>query len=150
MKLRKLSVRNLGVPLILGKLRDINCQPLIDNIASRIKSWTSKFLSFVGRLQLIDSILNSMINYRLSVFLFPKKVIKSVERFCCSFLSNGVPDSALGAKVKWRSVCQPRTMGGLGLKDLNVWNKANIARQIWLIFSESGSLWIAWVNVIQL
>lgn len=74
-----------------------------------------------------------MINYWLSVFLLPKKVITSVERLCYSLLWNGVSDSALGAKVKWSFVCQPKTEGGLGLKDLNTWDLANIARQIWLL-----------------
>lgn len=33
-----------------------------------------------------------------------------------------------GAKVAWNKVCQPKTKGGLGLKDLTIWNKANVAR----------------------
>lgn len=56
-------------------------------------------------------------------------MIKSVERLCSSFLWNGVSNSALGAKIKWEDVCKPKTEGSLGLKDLNVWNMASIARQ---------------------
>lgn len=104
MKLGKLPIRYLGVPLISGKLRDIDCQPLIAKIISRTTSWTTNFLSFAGKFQLTDSVLNSMINYWSFVFLLPTKVIKSVERLCSSFLWNG-------AKVKWRNVCQPETEG---------------------------------------
>lgn len=150
MKLGKLLVKYLGVPLISGRLKDDDCQPLIDKITVRIKSWTSKFLSFPGRLQLIDSALNHMINYWLSVFLLRKKIIRAVERLCNSFLWSGVLDSTHGAKVKWSSVCLPKTEEGLDLKDLYIWNIANIARQVWLIFSEAGSLWIAWVHAILL
>lgn len=67
MKLGTLPVRYLGVPLISGKLRLQGCQPLIDKITSRIKSWTSKFLTFAGRLLLIDSVLNIMINYWMAI-----------------------------------------------------------------------------------
>lgn len=100
MKLGKLPVRHLGVPLISEKLKDTDSQPL-----------TSKFISFARRLQLIDLVLNYMINYWLSVFLLSKKVIKEVERLCFYFLWKGVPDSAQGAKVMWASVCLPKSEG---------------------------------------
>lgn len=101
MKLGKLPIRYLGVPLVSGKLKESDCKALINKITEMVKSWTSKFLSFVGRLQLIDSVINHMINYWFSVFLLPKKVIKAVERICLSFLWNGLPDVSHGAKVKW-------------------------------------------------
>ncbi|KAG5603649.1 hypothetical protein H5410_025141 [Solanum commersonii] len=34
----------------------VNCPPLIDKILSRTKSWTTKFLSYVGRAKLIKSV----------------------------------------------------------------------------------------------
>lgn len=146
MKLGKLPMRYLGVPLISRKLKEPDCQPLVDKITSRIRSWTSKLLSFAGTLQSIDSVLNHMISYWLQVFILSKKVIKSVHRLCCAFLWKGSPDSTVGAKVSWKNVYQPKTEGGLGLKDLCVWNQAIFFRQIWFIFSESDSLWIAWVK----
>lgn len=128
-----LPVRYLGIPLICGKLRmedcqklrKEDCQPLIDKITSRIKSWTSKFLTFAGRLQLFDSVINSMINHWMSVFLLPKSVIKAVEKLFCSFLWSGVSDSSFCAKVAWKKDCIPKIEGGLGLKDLTLWNKSN-------------------------
>ncbi|KAK5782912.1 hypothetical protein PVK06_037417 [Gossypium arboreum] len=36
--------------------------------------------------------------------------------------------------------------GGLGLRDLESWKKANILQHIWLILTQAGSLWIAWVQ----
>lgn len=53
----------LGVPLVFDKLKDCDFQPLIDKIISRISSWTAKYLSFAGRLQLIGPVINSMVNY---------------------------------------------------------------------------------------
>lgn len=46
----KLPVRYLGVPLIFGKLTLKDCNSLIERITARIKAWTSRFLSFSGRL----------------------------------------------------------------------------------------------------
>ncbi|XP_028099396.1 uncharacterized protein LOC114298945 [Camellia sinensis] len=55
-----LPVKYLGVPLITTKLRASDCQTLVDRMTKRIKSWTNKLLSYVGRAQLIQSILFSM------------------------------------------------------------------------------------------
>lgn len=46
----QLPVRYLGVPRHLS-IKD--CQPLIDKITARVKHWTSKLLSYAGKLQLI-------------------------------------------------------------------------------------------------
>lgn len=72
--------------------------------------------------------------------MLPKKIVKAVERICASYLWNGVPNAAKGAKVQWKNVCLPKTEEGLGLKNLLDWNKAYLAMQIWLLHCESGSL----------
>lgn len=48
LKRGRLPVQYLGVPLILGKLKDSDCNPLINKITSNIRSWTSRLLSFAG------------------------------------------------------------------------------------------------------
>ena len=53
----KLPVRYSGIPLIAGKLSFTDCAPLIDKITARIRCWTAKYLSFSGRVQLIQSML---------------------------------------------------------------------------------------------
>lgn len=105
-------MRYLGVPLISRKLTDGDCKPLIDKITSRMRSLTSRFPSFAGRLQLIQSVLASITNYWCTMFPLPKKVIKAVERICNSFLWECEVGNALGAKISWESV-QPKDEGGL-------------------------------------
>lgn len=55
-----LPVRYLGFLLHAGKLTITDCMPLIEKMVSRIKAWTSRFLSFAGRLLLIKSVLSCM------------------------------------------------------------------------------------------
>ncbi|GKU98807.1 hypothetical protein SLEP1_g11756 [Rubroshorea leprosula] len=125
-KVGTLPVRYLGVPLITGRLTDAALKPLITKITDKISSWTSRYLSFAGRLQLISSILQSITNFWCSIFILPKRVIKSVEGICNAFLWKGRAADARGAKVTWATVCQPKMEGGLGLKPLHNWNVACI------------------------
>jgi len=46
----RLPVRYLGVPLVSSKLSAADCRTFLDIISSRIDSWTSRNLSFAGRL----------------------------------------------------------------------------------------------------
>lgn len=81
-----LLVQFLGVPLISTKLKKIDSKDLVEKITARAKSWTSKFLSFVGRLQSI-------------MFILPKSFIKEVERVLRTFFWNGSNLNLGGAKV---------------------------------------------------
>lgn len=52
--------------------------------------------------------------------------------------------------MKWTTVCSPKKEGGLGLKDLLVWNKVFALKLIFLLFSKSDSLWVAWCRSCKL
>jgi hypothetical protein len=52
----KLPVRYLGVLLITFRHSTVDCESLVAKFTSRIDSWCSKHLSFVGRVQLISSV----------------------------------------------------------------------------------------------
>ena len=75
-----LPVKYLGVPLISSQLKREDCDSLIDKISQRVRSWTSKFLSYAGRAQLIHSVLVGIQNYWASMFILPKYVLKQVEK----------------------------------------------------------------------
>lgn len=108
LKIGKLRVRYLGVPLIAGKLKFEDNKPLIDQMSSRITSWTSRLSYFASRLQLTESVLYSVANFWCSMFILPTKVIKKVEKICNAFLWKGVVGSTPGAKVSWDGVCKTK------------------------------------------
>ena len=76
--------------------------------------------------------------------MLPKGCIRKIESLCSRFLWSGKTDSPTCSKVSWETVCLPKDEGGLGLRRFQVWNKTLILRLVWLLFSESGSLWVAW------
>lgn len=65
-----LSVRYFGAPLIISRKLDVaDYRMLIDKIIARTKSWTTRFMFFASRLQLI-----SLCSYYLKVLLRRLKV----------------------------------------------------------------------------
>ncbi|CAL1413095.1 unnamed protein product [Linum trigynum] len=59
----ELPVRYLGLPLMSGKLSSTEVDILVDKFTKRVKSWRAKKLTYVGRLQLINSVLLGVVQY---------------------------------------------------------------------------------------
>ncbi|KAJ9535397.1 hypothetical protein OSB04_un001487 [Centaurea solstitialis] len=108
-KLGTLPVRYLGVPLISTKLFHNDCLGLIDKVKRRIMDWKNKWLSFAGRLQLINSVLSSISVYWSSMFLLPASVVKEIEKLLRNFLWSSGEAIRGKAKVAWKVVCLPRS-----------------------------------------
>ncbi|GJV90083.1 RNA-directed DNA polymerase, eukaryota, reverse transcriptase zinc-binding domain protein [Tanacetum coccineum] len=101
-KCGKLPVRYLGGPLLAKKLGVSDCKVLCDKEEERINNWRNKTLSYVGRIQLIASVLSSMQQYWALVYLLPATVIHELEKLFKMFLWNA-GDSAKGkARVSWK------------------------------------------------
>ncbi|KAE8715218.1 Protein ROOT HAIR DEFECTIVE 3-like protein 2 [Hibiscus syriacus] len=62
-KIGQLPVRYLGVPLVTRKLTSKDCSALLVKIKNKIDHWSSRNLSFGGRLQLVKSVLSSIFGY---------------------------------------------------------------------------------------
>lgn len=51
------------------------------------------------------------------------------------------------AKVAWDKLYMPKKEGGLGIKNIEVWNQASMLNHIWNLFTKDGSLWVAWLDI---
>ncbi|GJR74729.1 putative reverse transcriptase domain, reverse transcriptase zinc-binding domain protein [Tanacetum coccineum] len=52
------------------------------------------------------------------------------------------------AKVPWEVVCLPRNERGLGIRKLDMFNKALMVSHIWNLLSLKESLWVKWIHFI--
>ena len=109
-------------------------------------NWKNKCLSYAGRLQLVASVLESIHVYWATVFLLPQAVIDDINSLLKGFLWNQSEKANGRARVAWEKLCKPKTQGGLGLKNLSVWNRAMIVKHLWHVAVDKDSLWVKWVN----
>jgi len=140
-----LPVRYLGLPLLTQAMRRSDYLPLVERIRGKICSWTCRFLSYAGRLQLIQSVLMSIINFWASVFRLPSRCMKEVEQLCASFLWTGPVLKSTGAKVNWGEICKLKIEGGLGVRALKEVNTVYGLKLIWRMLS-ADSLWGKWIK----
>ena len=144
MPIASLPVRYLGVPLSSSKPTLSHCEVLIQQIKRRLSSWSAKSLSFAGRLLLIKTVISGINTFWCSSFILPKSVIKRINSLCGIFLWKGDVEGHHTARVSWETVTKEKSQGGLGVKDLYTWNRACTLKLIWLLFFQSGSVWVAW------
>ncbi|KAL9687097.1 hypothetical protein QQ045_031493 [Rhodiola kirilowii] len=81
----------------------------------------------------------------MRVILFPKGVLKKVPAICRNFLWSGAASGKRNL-VAWKEVCKPKMLGGLGLKNLCLYNKTLLLGQIWDILLKKDSMWIRLMN----
>jgi len=48
--------------------------------------------------------------------------------------------------ASWDKVCSQRKQGGLGIKNLSLWNRVCVAKLVWAIAKKKDGLWIHWVH----
>lgn len=141
-----LPIGYLGLPLLHRKLRKADYSPLTYRILVKFNGSTVKSLSFTGRLQLISSVIYSLVNFWFCAFSLPRHCLKDIEKLCTMFLWYGDIGKKPMAKVSWNAICLPKAEGELGLRNFLIWNRVLNLRLVWLIFSNSGSLWVAWIK----
>ncbi|KAG7579308.1 Reverse transcriptase domain [Arabidopsis thaliana x Arabidopsis arenosa] len=141
-----LPVRYLGLPLLTKRLTATDFSPLIEQIKRKISSWTARYLSFAGRLNLISSVIWSLCNFWLSAFRLPRECIQEIDKICSSFLWSGPDLNSRKAKVAWDDICKPKSEGGLGLRSLKEANDVSCLKLIWKIISHGNSLWVKWIE----
>ncbi|GAU28950.1 hypothetical protein TSUD_59630 [Trifolium subterraneum] len=137
----KLPFRYLGIPMTSKKLAIHHYMGLIDKIVGRITHWSSKLLSYAGRIQLLQSVIFAMTNYWLQCLPFPRAVLHKINSICRTFFWTGSVEKSRKAPIAWTFVCQPKRHGGLNLIDIEVWNRITLLKLLWNLCGKSDSLW---------
>jgi len=108
----------------------------------RLVNWKSQYLSFGGRLTLINSVLDSMPTYMMSIFPIPDRVIDRLDAIIRrNFLWEGNSDTKKFHLVKWDKLIGNKQKGGLGVRNLKIQNQSLMMKWLWRLASSEQALW---------
>ncbi|XP_048491667.1 uncharacterized protein LOC125492950 [Beta vulgaris subsp. vulgaris] len=142
----KMPFKYLGVPISHKRLGVKECMVLVEKMTARVRCWSSRNISYQGRLVLVNAVLLSIQVYWAQMFVLPKKVIHEIQMVCRAYLWSDNYFSSSGGYVAWEKVCRPKNAGGLGVRNLECWNMATMGRYAWALETKKDNLWIKWVN----
>ena len=119
----------LGLPLSLNKVTHGMLLPVIHKVDKRLSGWLATFLSWGGRLTLINSVLAGIPSYFMPCFPWPKESISKLEGLLRAFFWQGKSKtSGSHCLVAWDKVIQPRCASGLGVRDLSSHTQAMMCK----------------------
>ncbi|KAK9705304.1 hypothetical protein RND81_07G046700 [Saponaria officinalis] len=136
----------LGVPLYSSRLTRSMFYALIEKIKSKIRHWSNNFLSYAGRIQLLNSVVFGMESFWCACFLLPQWIISDIDKLCRQFLWGQAEGQRRLIYFSWEEVCRPGVKGGFGIREVLSWNKALLVRILWRLHTDHASLWCEWAR----
>ncbi|XP_068479070.1 uncharacterized protein [Phaseolus vulgaris] len=94
-----------------------------------------------GRVCLIKSVLTAIPLFYLSFYKAPISVFKKITSIQRRLLWAAEKEQRYISWVRWDRVCKVREEGGLGIKDVRLFNRALLAKWKWRLMSEEKGLW---------
>jgi len=76
----------LGVPIFKGKQKKSHLQHIADRIKSKLSAWKTSLLSSVGRVTLVKSVIHGMLVHSISIYSWPRKLLKEIESWIKNFI----------------------------------------------------------------
>jgi hypothetical protein len=103
----------LGLPLGLTKPQVKDYAPLICRVERRLSA-SAQFLSYAGRLQLVNSVLSSLPTYYMCSLKLPVAVVEAIDKYRKDCLWRGSDFRRKGYNLAaWKLVMKPKEKGGL-------------------------------------
>uniref|UniRef100_A0A2N9IL89 Reverse transcriptase zinc-binding domain-containing protein n=1 Tax=Fagus sylvatica TaxID=28930 RepID=A0A2N9IL89_FAGSY len=136
-----LPLAYLGMPLGASYKAVSVWDPILEKMERRLAGWKKLYLSKGGRLTLLKSTLSSLPTYFLSLFTIPVSVAHRIERLQRNFLWGGMGEEFKHHLMGWDKVCTPKEKGGLGVRNLTLFNKALLGKWLWRFGLEEHHLW---------
>lgn len=114
----KMPFRYLGIPIYAKKISNAQCEALIEKMIARIRVWSTRNLSYMARVQLVNSVLLSLHSYWAQVFILPKKVLDEINKICRAFVWSGQQFSHKSGFVSWEQMCSSKGVGGMSFRNI--------------------------------
>lgn len=122
------------------RIKNLQFRYLVERVDKILLGCGNKNYSAAGKKTLIKSVLQSILTYAMSCFHIPTSICDAIEKVCSNFWW-GIKDGRKKMHWKnWRSLCKLKSLGGMGFRHMESFNKTLLAKQLWRIISNPNSL----------
>jgi hypothetical protein len=130
----------LGLPSLVGRNRAASFSQIKERVWAKLKGWKERLLSAAGKRVLIKAVAQAIPTYAMSCFKLPQSLCQDLEAMVRKFWWGNNSDNKKIHWVQWDSLCQPKSSGGMGFRELGKFNEALLAKQVWRLYYDQSSL----------
>jgi hypothetical protein len=130
----------LGLPVYMGRSKKKTFEYLKDRVWRKIQGWKEKLLSRAGKEILVKAIAQAIPTYAMSCFDLTKSLCDDISTLINRFWWAQQENEKKMHWLSWELLCCRKDKGGLGYRDLHLFNLAMLARQAWRLVMAPDSL----------
>jgi hypothetical protein len=134
------DAKYLGLPMPDGRMRRGIFQSIEERYIKRMTDWKERLLSQVAKEVLIKSVAQALPTYAMSVFKLPFGLCDSLEKHSRAFWWGSNGGKRKVQWLPWQQLVKPKCLGGLGFKDLRLFNQVLLAHEAWRLLAYPDSL----------
>ncbi|CAA7014435.1 unnamed protein product [Microthlaspi erraticum] len=101
---------------------------MLERVSSKLAGWKGRLLSLAGRITLTKVVLGSIPVHTMSSIKLPESTMRRLDRLSQNFVWGSTAEKRKQHLVGWDKVCSPKTEGDLGIRKVNIMNKALVAK----------------------
>jgi hypothetical protein len=130
----------LGLPVPEGRMKDDKFIPLKDTYKKKISDWSENYLSGAAKEVQIKAVIQAISTYPMSVFKFSVGLCDELMQLIRQFWWDDENDRTHIHWTSWENLTKSKFHGGMGFRDLKLFNQALLARQAWRLIAYPESL----------
>jgi len=97
----------------------------------KLASWKASLLSITGRVQLVKSVVQSMLLHTMAIYSWPVSLLRDIEKWIKKFIWSGDITKRKLVTVAWKNFCASYEEGGLNIRSLVCLNEATNLKLCW-------------------
>lgn len=130
----------LGLPEHFGRKKKDLFASIVTRMKQTASGWSSRFLSTAGKMTMLQSVLSAIPAFAMSCFRLPVGLCNQIQSVLIRFWWDNSNGDKKICWLAWDKLTKPKSMGGLGFRDVQLFNQALLGKIAWRILTKPNCL----------
>ena len=130
----------MGLPEHFGRKKKDLFASIVDRMKQKAQGWSSRFLSTVGKMTMLQSVLSVIPSFAMSCFQLPVGLCNKIQSVLTRFWWDNSNGDRKICWLAWDKLTKPKSLGGLAFRDVHMFNQTLLGKIAWRILKNHDCL----------